>query len=93
MSKALQQFGGSWTKEKLDIFTEYLSAYLTALQNQKFKKIYIDAFAGTGEITTSDGGQRLIGSAKRALSAGLKFDSYYFIEEDADKEAELCKLR
>ena len=44
-----QKFGGNWTEEKLNIFTSYLDAYLIALQNQKFKKIYIDAFAGTGE--------------------------------------------
>ena len=50
-----QEFGGNWTEEKLNIFTSYLDAYLIALQNQKFKKIYIDAFAGTGEIETSDG--------------------------------------
>ena len=60
-----QKFGGNWTEEKLNIFTSYLDAYLIALQNQKFKKIYIDAFAGTGEIETSDGGQYLVGSAKR----------------------------
>lgn len=57
-----QKFGGNWTEEKLNIFTSYLDAYLIALQNQKFKKIYIDAFAGTGEIETSDGGQYLVGS-------------------------------
>ena len=45
-----QKFGGDWTAKKLNIFTSYLDAYLIALQNQKFKKIYIDAFAGTGEI-------------------------------------------
>lgn len=50
-----QKFGGDWTAKKLNIFTSYLDAYLIALQNQKFKKIYIDAFAGTGEIETSDG--------------------------------------
>ena len=44
------------------------------MQNQKFKKIYIDAFAGTGEIETSDGEQYLVGSAKRALAADRKFD-------------------
>jgi three-Cys-motif partner protein len=54
-----QKFGGNWTEEKLNIFTSYLDAYLIALQNQKFKKIYIDAFAGTGEIETSDGGSIL----------------------------------
>jgi three-Cys-motif partner protein len=84
-----QKFGGNWTEEKLNIFTSYLDAYLIALQNQKFKKIYIDAFAGTGEIETSDGEQYLVGSAKRALSADRKFDHYFFIERDEDKAAEL----
>lgn len=87
-----QKFGGNWTKEKLNIFTSYLDSYLIALQNQKFKKIYIDAFAGTGEIETSDGGQHLVGSAKRALSADKKFDHYYFIEADAKKAAELREM-
>ena len=76
-----QQFGGNWTEEKLNIFTEYLTAYLTALQNQNFGKVYIDAFAGTGEIVTNDGEQHLVGSAKRALSSYLKFDRYYFMKK------------
>lgn len=66
---AIQQFGEDWTVEKLDIFTSYLDAYLTALKNMKFKKIYIDAFAGTGNITTRDDSKVLAGSAKRALMA------------------------
>ena len=84
-----QKFGGNWTEEKLNIFTSYLDAYLIALQNQKFKKIYIDAFAGTGEIETRDGDRYLIGSAKRALMADKKFDLYYFIEADPQKATEL----
>ena len=69
-----QKFGGDWTEKKLNMFTSYLNAYLVALKNMKFKRIYIDAFAGTGEIETSDGEKSLIGSAKRALSAENKFD-------------------
>lgn len=84
-----QKFGGDWTAKKLNIFTSYLDAYLIALQNQKFKKIYIDAFAGTGEIETSDGEAYLAGSAKRALSAEKWFDHYYFIESDESKASEL----
>ena len=86
---SLQKFGGDWTEEKLNIFTSYLDSYLVALQNQKFKKIYIDAFAGTGEIETRDGEQCLVGSAKRALLSERKFDFYYFIEWDPEKAAEL----
>lgn len=87
-----QKFGGNWTEEKLNIFTSYLDAYLIALQNQKFNKIYIDAFAGTGEIETSDGEQYLVGSAKRALAASRKFDRYFFIEGDEKKAAELREM-
>ena len=87
-----QKFGSNWTEEKLNIFTSYLDAYLIALQNQKFKKIYIDAFAGTGEIETSDGEQYLVGSAKRALAASKKFDRYFFIEGDEKKAAELREM-
>lgn len=87
-----QKFGGNWTEEKLNIFTSYLDAYLIALQNQQFKKIYIDAFAGTGEIETSDGGQYLVGSAKRALASDKKFDHYYFIEANSQKAGELQNM-
>lgn len=87
-----QKFGGNWTEEKLNIFTSYLDAYLTALQNRNFQKVYIDAFAGTGEIETSDGEQYLVGSAKRALAAARKFDHYYFIEGNEEKAAELQNM-
>jgi len=87
-----QIFGGNWTEEKLNIFISYLDAYLNALQNQKFKKIYIDAFAGTGEIETNDSGQYLVGSAKRALASEKKFDHYYFIEADFQKARELQNM-
>lgn len=42
------RFGGDWTETKLDIIGGYLGAYTTALKNQPFEKVYIDAFAGTG---------------------------------------------
>ncbi len=90
--KDLQKFGGNWTIEKLDILTSYLDAYLTALKNRKFKKIYIDAFAGTGKITTKDESQVLAGSAKRALMAENKFDHYYFIEFNSKKATELNEM-
>lgn len=51
-----QKFGGPWTVEKLSILSAYLDFYVTALKNQPFKKIYIDAFAGTGKIKIGNGG-------------------------------------
>jgi three-Cys-motif partner protein len=44
----LQLFGGDWTNQKLDALDQYLRAYAKALKKQHFRRIYIDAFAGTG---------------------------------------------
>ncbi len=51
MKDETQEFGGKWTIDKLSILSKYLNAYITALKNQRgFEKIYIDAFAGSGEF-------------------------------------------
>lgn len=42
-------FGGKWTEKKLLIINEYLKSYSTVLKNTKVRKIYIDAFAGSGK--------------------------------------------
>ncbi len=45
----MQRFGGTWTDKKLEKVKKYLEAYSMVMKNQNyFKKIYIDAFAGTG---------------------------------------------
>ena len=46
--EGLQLFGGDWTERKLDALRRYLQAYSTALSKTRFRKVYIDAFAGTG---------------------------------------------
>ena len=46
--KSGSKFGGLWTKQKLMIIEEYLKCYSVGLKNCKFRKIYIDAFAGSG---------------------------------------------
>lgn len=78
-NKNSQIFGGDWTEKKLNIFEKYLRAYIIALKEQKFSKVYIDAFAGTGTIYTKDG-KLLDGSARIALSSSPKFDKYFFVE-------------
>jgi three-Cys-motif partner protein len=84
-----QHFGGTWTIEKLDILSEYLNFYVTALKNYKFKKIYIDAFAGSGEITLGKGGEIIEGSTRLALKAKTKFDRYLFIEKKKEYSDQL----
>ena len=92
------RFGGPWTKEKLDILEAYLDAYTTALKNQPFKLIYIDAFAGAGQIERHDDDGDTIGflrgSTERAIRIQDKpFDELIFIEKDIARCAELEKLR
>lgn len=91
------QFGGEWTEEKLRILERYLDAYTTALKNTPFKLVYIDAFAGTGEIDLQEdrvavGFRR--GSAVRAIQILDKpFDELILIEKDRARCADLEKLR
>jgi three-Cys-motif partner protein len=104
----IQKFGGDWTQDKLARVKSYLTAYTTALKNQPFKLIYIDAFAGTGyrnlktddtnhplfpEQTGEDAVQFHAGSARIALETTPRFDEYFFIETAPNKCAELEKLK
>ena len=108
MNDSANQFGGDWTVKKLEILEKYLNAYTTALKNQPFKLLYIDAFAGTGKIKLDQGSELskeeqqdqeeakkfTAGSAARALKVDNKpFDYFIFVEQDKTRCAELQKLR
>ena len=93
-------FGGAWTTEKLKILESYLDTYTTALKDQPFKLIYIDAFAGRGQIRlpadsdSSDFNNFVSGSVERALRVDSKpFDKLVFVEKDPDSCAQLESLR
>lgn len=98
-----QAFGGPWTQAKLSILGEYLDRYTTALKNQAFDLIYVDAFAGEGQWRPNsgyEGGEyedyRAIvdGSARIALGVQDKpFDRLVFIEKDPSRYASLHALR
>lgn len=96
--ESLPKFGGDWTRKKLDILERYLNAYTTALKNMKFKLMYIDAFAGTGDIgrcqqEDEDAKMLIEGSASRALKIGDKlFDRLIFVEKDRDRYRQLRNL-
>ena len=87
-----QKFGGNWTIEKLNIFSDYLNFYITALKDQKFGKIYIDAFAGTGQIEMRNNDDIIEGSVRLSLNAQNKFSKYIFIEKDKKKADELAAV-
>lgn len=83
-----------WTREKLDCLEKYLTFYQKALKGQRFRKIYIDAFAGSGGTYGRKSGQKhvgrfLEGSASRALRVEPPFDRYVFVERDPGRMAAL----
>ena len=89
-------YGGQWTIEKLNILERYLDAYTTALKNQSFKLLYMDAFAGAGyvELGRGEDAEFTSGSAQRALNVEAKpFDELIFVEKDPGRCAELENLK
>ena len=109
VNQSLQQFGGSWTDQKLQRVRDYLIAYQEALKNQPFTLEYIDAFAGTGyntpsappedqsplfaDLVSADTRRFVDGSARIALQVPRPFDRYLFIERDSRRFNELDKLK
>lgn len=80
------------TGRKLDVIDTYLKMYQKALSRAAFETVYIDAFAGSGEIPLEEfeGGLLedddeakavLVGSADRAVSVDPPFHHYLFIDK------------
>lgn len=101
---AAPKFGGSWTERKLEVVRRYLDRYATALKKQPFRRLYIDAFAGTGarserrhamqpllDLPELEGVTK--GSAKLALEVEPPFDEYILIEKAAHRATELKQLK
>ena len=97
--------GSKDTDDKLYRLRQYLQQYSIALRDQKFHRVYIDAFAGTGAKTEIRAALPLLhgrdatpeevntpGSARIALATEPKFDSIVLIEQDPDRYAELEEL-
>ena len=93
-------FGGPWTHDKLGILRRYLDAYTTALKNQPFNLIYVDAFAGEGYwrpgtgYASDDYGDFSGLSPRIVLEIQDKaFDKFVFIEEDPSSIGSLRSLQ
>jgi len=80
---------GEWTKEKLEILTEYLGgekygggfAYATKRARGTY---YIDAFAGPGTCRVRDTGEEVDGSPLIALKVKPPFTKYFFFDSDPE---------
>lgn len=87
---AQKRFGSAdSTGRKLDVIGEYLSMYQKALSNTDFATIYVDGFAGSGEVPLAEHTDNLFdedvkvviaGSADRALAVDPAFKRYVFID-------------
>jgi three-Cys-motif partner protein len=94
------KFGGPWTQIKLEMLRHYLKAFNTALQYKPypatpFRRIYMDAFAGTGEceVKIDDNAvESIAGSARIALETEPPFDEVHLIDLNEDHVAELKRL-
>jgi three-Cys-motif partner protein len=56
---SLQQFGGTWTQDKLERVRKYLVAYSQIMKSRRYRYAYIDGFAGTGyhEVKPDEDGE------------------------------------
>jgi len=97
-----RSFGGPWTQEKLQILSLYLDSYTTALKNQPFRLLYVDAFAGEGTWSPGsayasdydDFRELQKGSPRIALETKDRpFDKLIFVEKDPHRCQSLEILR
>lgn len=95
------EFGGIWTRKKLEYLKKYLSIFTTALKYQKFNLHYVDAFAGTGKQSAKlDDMQEsflpdedMEGSVKIALECEPSFHQYHFNDLDNERVNALEALK
>jgi len=98
------KFGGAWTERKLSVVRRYLERYAEALKYQPFQRVYVDAFAGTGDRTDErretlplldlpDFDTITKGSARLALEVEPPFHRYVLIERRTQRASELASLK
>ncbi len=99
----MNQFGGDWTKIKIEILVEYAGAYLNIMnvyaKQYGWKLLYFDGFAGSGQIVKVFDNKKsgesnvsiTIGAARRIVEIEhpRPFDEYYFVEKDSKNFIEL----
>ena len=83
----MNNFGGDWTKIKIEILVEYAKAYLKIMKDRPFFKLmYFDGFAGSGFIIKDEkiDIDITVGAARKIIeiSDPRPFDSYYFVEKN-----------
>jgi three-Cys-motif partner protein len=75
---------GPWTEDKFDLIRLYCQIFSTAMKN-KWKRVYIDLYAGSGLCRIKGRTQVLLGSLLIALSVDAAFDRYIFCESNSKR--------
>jgi three-Cys-motif partner protein len=101
----MNAFGGTWTKEKMEIFMKYVPAYLTIMNihaaKYDWKLLYFDGFAGSGAILQQEETDELAvmpsimeGVATQVLKTDSprSFDYYLFVEKNPANAKQLRQL-
>lgn len=93
----MNQFGGNWTQQKIEMVVAYAKAYLIIMNKYpQYKTLYFDGFAGSGDIYKNEEIDLDIikGTAIRILEIDepKSFDVYYFVEKNESNKVELEKL-
>lgn len=82
---------GYWTANKLQILTDYLSAFNVASSKKARDRLYVDLFAGQPENELKHVGRPIDGSVRIAMDANPGFTHLRFIEADPDRAIDLRK--
>ncbi len=75
-AKQGKNWGGLWTKVKLEVVDRYLDAYTKVMKNKGFKIWYIDGFAGDGQSPDD-----MVGSPLLALKYN-RINKFVFIDKN-----------
>jgi len=95
MSPASLKFDeiGDWSQVKLEIVRDYARAYSTILAGQPLlRHIYIDAFAGAGQLRLKATGELVPGSPLNALAVTPHFQELHLVDLDGARVANLREL-
>jgi three-Cys-motif partner protein len=75
---------GPWTEDKFDLIRLYCQIFSSSMKN-KWTRVYIDPYAGSGLCRIKGRNQVLLGSPLIALSVDAPFDRYIFCECDPER--------
>jgi three-Cys-motif partner protein len=75
---------GAWTEDKFDLIRLYCQLFSSSMK-KRWRRVYIDLYAGSGQCRIKGRDQILLGSPLIALSVDTPFDRYVFCENDSDR--------